>query len=270
MANSKIILGAVAYLPKVVTIWEGMRDFFASHNVPFDFVLFSNYEEQVDFLLEGKIDIAWNAPLAHVRVRHRTNMTSLSLGMRDTDRDFHSRLIVRHDSGIKSIQDLKNKRIGVGSKDSTQARILPLYFLEEAGLDLSAVSLQTFDSDLGKHGDTGKSELEVLQALQTGKVDAGVLGDWVWMAELAAGHIRTEVLDSLWTTPAYDHCMFDALTSIDTKKAKQFTDALFSMKWENAQHRKLLELEGLKEWQGPREQGYETLWKAVERLGISL
>jgi phosphonate transport system substrate-binding protein len=136
-----ILLGAVAYDPKVVAIWEGIRDFFNDCDCPFDFVLFSNYERQVKSLLAGHVDIAWNTPLAHVRVRHQTSGQSLSLGMRDADQDFHSRLIVRTDSGIAGPADLAGKRLAVGSRDSTQARILPLHFLALEGVDLAAVDL---------------------------------------------------------------------------------------------------------------------------------
>ena len=78
MANNKtILLGAVAYDPKVVTIWEGIREHFQEQGVPMDFALFSNYERQVEELLKGHIDIAWNTPLAHVRVRQQTRNESL-------------------------------------------------------------------------------------------------------------------------------------------------------------------------------------------------
>ena len=64
--DQPLVLGAVAYDPKVVTIWEGIRDYFLQQRVPFDFALFSNYERQVEELLAGHIDIAWNSPLAWV------------------------------------------------------------------------------------------------------------------------------------------------------------------------------------------------------------
>src|SRR5262244_513483 len=93
-----ILLGAVAYDPKVVTIWEGIRDYFRAERVPLDFALFSNYERQVEMLLQGKIDLAWNTPLAHVRVKRKTEGRSLSLGMRDSDRDFRAKIVVRADA----------------------------------------------------------------------------------------------------------------------------------------------------------------------------
>jgi len=49
--DNSILLGAVAYDPKVVTIWEGIREHFQNEGVALDFALFSNYERQVAQLL---------------------------------------------------------------------------------------------------------------------------------------------------------------------------------------------------------------------------
>lgn len=263
--DNTILLGAVAYDPKVVTIWEGIREHFYEQGVPLDFALFSNYERQVKELLKGHIDIAWNTPLAHVRVRQQTKGESLSLAMRDSDRDFRAKVIVRSDSGIKSLKDLEGKTLAVGSSDSTQARILPLYFLCNEGVDLSRVNLLPFDTDLGKHGDTGTSELEVLKALQEGLADAGTVGDLVWVNEQAAGHIDPARIEVLWTTPGFDHCMFDAYPALHSEKVEAFRRALFAMRWDNPKHRRLLELEGLREWLPPREEGYRSLEAALEQ-----
>ena len=70
--TDRLMVGAVAYDAKVVPIWEGIREYFRGAPVEMDFVLFSNYEAQVEALLAGKIDIAWNTNLAFVRVHHAT------------------------------------------------------------------------------------------------------------------------------------------------------------------------------------------------------
>lgn len=263
MADETILLGAVAYDAKVVPIWEGIREHFIKQGVPMDFCLFSNYERQVESLLKGDVDIAWNTPLAHVRVQKRTEGKSLSLGMRDSDRDFKGRVIVRKDAGIEKLKDLEGKTLAVGSKDSTQARILPLHFIKQEGVDLSKVKLMPFDTDVGKHGDTGTSELDVLQALHEGRAQAGTVGDLIWVAQQAAGKVDTDLIDTLYVTPGFDHCMFDALPGADPKKLEAFKKGLFAMKWENPEHRKILELEGLKKWMPPREEGYESLKAAL-------
>jgi ABC-type phosphate/phosphonate transport system substrate-binding protein len=268
MSNDEtILLGAVAYDPKVVTIWEGIREHFKEQGVAMDFALFSNYERQVEELLKGHIDIAWNTPLAHVRVRERTSNKSLSLGMRDSDRNFHAKVVVRRDSGIKSLKDLAGKTMAVGSADSTQARILPLYFIAKEGVDVRQIKLLAFDTDLGKHGDTGTSEIDVLKALHEGRAQAGTVGDLIWVNEQAAGHVDSTRVEVLWTTPGFDHCMFDAHPSLPPEKIESFKRALFAMKWDNPQQRRLLELEGLREWLPPREDGYESLQEALTQPG---
>jgi phosphonate transport system substrate-binding protein len=262
MSDDTILLGAVAYDPKVVTIWEGIRDHFRQQGVKMDFALFSNYERQVETLLRGHIDLAWNTPLAHVRVQKRTEGRSLSLGMRDSDRDFKAKIIVRKDAGIRSLKDLEGKTLAVGSRDSTQARILPLHFVGKE-IDLAKVKLLPFDTDLGKHGDTGTSELDVLKALHEGRAQAGAVGDLIWTIEQAAGRVDPNRIEVLYTTPGFDHCMFDAHPNADRGKCEAFQRALFAMKWEVPEHRRLLELEGLKEWMQPREAGYESLRAAL-------
>jgi phosphonate transport system substrate-binding protein len=267
-SNKTILLGAVAYDPKVVTIWEGIREHFLEEGVPLDFALFSNYERQVEELLRGHIDIAWNTPLAHVRVRQRTGGQSISLGMRDSDQDFCAKVLVRRDAGIKSLKDLEKKTVAVGSSDSTQARILPLYFLSQEGVDLSLVNLLPFDAGLGKHGDTGASEIDVLKALHEGRAQAGTVGDLIWVTEQAAGRVDSNRVDVLWTTPTFDHCMFDAHPAISSEKVESFRRALFAMRWENEKHRRLLELEGLHEWLPPREDGYRSLEQALDVAAV--
>ena len=261
--DATVLLGAVAYDPKVVSIWEGIRAHFQAQGVPMDFALYSNYERQVESLLQGHVDVAWNTPLAHVRVRQRTQGRSLSLGMRDSDRDFRAKVLVRTDARIGALPDLHGKRLAVGSRDSTQARILPLWFLQQQGVDLRRLTLVPFDTDLGKHGDTGTSELDVLRALHEGRADAGTVGDLVWVAEQAAGRVDPARVKVLWTTPPFDHCMFDALPSLPAAKREGFTRALFAMRWEVPEHRRLLELEGLKQWMPAREEGYASLEAAL-------
>jgi phosphonate transport system substrate-binding protein len=267
MSAPEVLLGAVAYDPKVVTIWEGIRDHFRENGVAFDFALFSNYERQVQELLAGHVDVAWNTPLAHVRVRRATDGRSLALGMRDSDRDFRSRLVARKGSGVGGPGDLAGKTLAVGSRDSTQARILPLHFLRQAGAPLDRARVLAFDTDLGKHGDTGTSELDVLAALRDGRADAGVVGDLVWLAEQAGGRVDPRSVESVWTTPAFDHCMFDAMPTLPPATAEAFRRALFAMRWDDPRHRRLLQLEGLKAWMPPREEGYASLVAALDAQG---
>ena len=50
-------LAAVAYDPKVVTIWDGFRRWLRGQGIEFDYVLYSNHERQVIDLVEGRVDV---------------------------------------------------------------------------------------------------------------------------------------------------------------------------------------------------------------------
>src|SRR5438876_8994935 len=131
--NQPILIGAVAYDPRVVPIWEGMREYFREVGPPMDYVLFSNYDRQVQALLAHQIDIAWNTNLAWVKVQRRTNGTCRALALRDVDAAFTTLFVARTDSGIGSLADLRGKRVALGSADSAQAAILPIHYLQQVG-----------------------------------------------------------------------------------------------------------------------------------------
>ncbi|MCH7937519.1 MAG: type III pantothenate kinase, partial [Proteobacteria bacterium] len=82
-----LIVGAVAYTPNVVPIWEGIREYFngpSESDAPMDFVLYSNYGRLVTSLIAGHIDIAWNTNLAYVRTVMQTDGHCIALAQRDT------------------------------------------------------------------------------------------------------------------------------------------------------------------------------------------
>ena len=119
--SETFVLGAVAYDPKVVTIWGGFRTWFVEQGFPFDYLLYSHYERQVDELVGGRIQVAWNSPLAWVRARRLAQARGrevTALAMRDTDRDLTSVVVVRSDSPLLALADLRGKTVGVGAVDS--------------------------------------------------------------------------------------------------------------------------------------------------------
>src|SRR5690242_10374308 len=132
--SEPVVVGAVAYDPRVVPIWEGMRDYFREAGLPIDPVLYFNYDRQVRALLACHIDIAWNTNLAWVKAQHATGGACRALAMRDVDVRFTTVFVARADSGITSLADLRGKRVALGSADSTQAAILPRHYLRQAGV----------------------------------------------------------------------------------------------------------------------------------------
>src|SRR5436309_14937098 len=108
---------------ELIRSW-GFRRWLRAAKLPFDFVLYANYERQVEALVTGRIDAAWNSPLAWLRAQRLAAACGRSVrsaAMRDTDQDLTSVVVVRADSDCTSLPDLKGRIVAVGAVDSPQA-----------------------------------------------------------------------------------------------------------------------------------------------------
>ncbi|MGK5741298.1 phosphate/phosphite/phosphonate ABC transporter substrate-binding protein [Micromonospora sp. URMC 103] len=265
--NQTLLLGAVAYDPKVVTIWTGFRSWFRERGLDLDYVLYSQYERQVEDLLAGRIDLAWNSPLAWLRAQRLAraqDATVRAVAMRDTDRDLTSVVVVRADSGLRSLNDLRGRTVATGAVDSPQATLLPLALLRGAGLDTdSDIDLLRFDVGVGLHGDHIGGERDAAQALRAGRADAACLIDANLLlfgreGTLPAGSVRV-----LAQTEPYDHCNLTAGPSADPALVDHFGKLLLSMSYADDSARPLLDLEGLKKWLPGRTERYAALDAAI-------
>ena len=266
-----LIMGAVAYDPKVVTIWDGFQEYFRRHGLDFDYVLYSNYERQVEAHLSGQIHVAWNSPLAWLqseRVAGRLGRRAEAICMRDTDRDLTSIILVRSDSEIRTVRDLKGRTIAVGAKDSPQATLIPLNYLADNGVDPRAdASIVFFDQLVGKHGDHIGGEREAARALAEGAADAACMIDANHLLFTREGTLPSGTTRVLAQTPPYDHCNFTVLDGAPHDQVTLFRELLLRMSYADADVRPLLDLEGLKQWVPGRVDGYAPLSAAVDRLG---
>ncbi|HXU16245.1 MAG TPA: PhnD/SsuA/transferrin family substrate-binding protein [Terriglobales bacterium] len=269
-------LGAVAYNPKVVTIWEGMRTYLHEEaHLPVEVVLFQSYEAQVLALLANpgenvpRIDIAWNTNLAYLQSDEWSGHACRAIAMRDTDLGWMTKIVAPTGGPINSLADLKNRTLALGSRDSGHAAILPVYYLEQEGMregrDYRALR---FDSDVGKHGDTGTSEVEVVRAVLDGRADAGAIGSPFWNTVRGEHLVPEGGLREIWSSPAYNHCMFTARPDLDREQERRFVQALLAMSYDNPVHRSVLEAEGLKRWLAPHLDGYGELRQAAAEQGF--
>ena len=262
-----LLLGAVAYDPKVVTIWEGFKTYFARQGLKMDYVLYSNYERQVDALLNGHIHVAWNSPLAWVRARRLAEARGLeaqALAMRDTDCDLTSVIVVREDGSVKMATDLKGRTVAVGAVDSPQATLLPLAHLQTLGLAQgSDITVQYHNVLVGKHGDHIGGEREAAHALVTGSADAACLLEYNYHHFLLDGTLPAGTTRILARTAAFDHCNFTVVSTTSPELIARFRSLLIDMSYDDPEVRPLCDLEGLQAWYPGRVDGYQALEAAV-------
>jgi ABC-type phosphate/phosphonate transport system substrate-binding protein len=265
-----LLMGAVAYDPKVVTIWEGFRSWFAARGLDFDFVLYSNYERQVLAQLRGDIHVAWNSPLAWLETARAAELRGKraeAILMRDTDCDLTSVVVVSAISPFKKLEDLRGKRVAVGAADSPQATLIPLGHLCDAGIGPSDIEVVRHDILVGKHGDHIGGEREAARDVVEGRADAACLIDGNHLAFARDGTLPSGSTRILAQTGTYDHCNFTVMGDAPRDLVGTFRELLLSMRYDDPDVRPLMDLEGLKAWRPGRTSGYAALAKAIDRFG---
>ena len=265
-----LLLGAVAYDAKVVTIWDGFQKWFAARGLHFDYVLYSNYERQVEQHFAGAFHVAWNSPLAWLqaeRVAKARGRMARAGAMRDTDQDLTSVVVARHD-GPQSLEGLRGKVVGVGAGDSPQATMIPLEHLARQGLIAGQdFEVRRFDVMVGKHGDHIGGERDAARALMAGEVDAACMIDGNSLLFAQEGTMPGGSTRVLAQTSAYDHCNFTVLDDAPQALVARFVELLLGMRYDDPVARPLLDLEGLKQWRPGRTSGYALLEGACDRFG---
>jgi ABC-type phosphate/phosphonate transport system substrate-binding protein len=270
--TTPLVLGAVAYDPKVVTIWDGFADYFSRHGLAFDYVLYTNYESQVRGHFGGHFHVAWNSPLAWIeaeRLGARQGRRAFAVAMRDTDCDLTSVIVAKRNSGISSIADLKGKRVAVGATDSPQATLIPLELIAAQGLapgrDFEVIH---FNIGVGKHGDHIGGERDAARALMAGEADACCILDANRLLFAREGTLPTAATAVVAETEPFDHCNFTTLDDAPQAQVARFVDLLLGMSFDDPEVRPLLEMEGLQRWLPGRTSGYAALNRAVDRGGF--
>jgi ABC-type phosphate/phosphonate transport system substrate-binding protein len=269
---STLLMGGVAYDPKVVTIWDGFRRWLRAQGLDFDYLLYSHYERQVEDLVTGHIHAAWNSPLAWVRSERLAvarGRRVASAVMRDTDQDLTSVVVVRADSTARTVADLAGGTVAVGAVDSPQSTLIPLSFLRGEGLRPGRdVTVRRFDVGVGLHGDHIGGERDAARALVSGEVDAACMIDGNHLLFGQEGTLPAGATRVLAQTPVYDHCTMAIVDTAPSKEAAEFVRLLESMSYADPQVRPLLDLEGLKQWVPGRTSGFGPLNRAVDEMGF--
>jgi ABC-type phosphate/phosphonate transport system substrate-binding protein len=254
-------LGAVVYHPKVEQIWHEFSGWFAEQGFELDARYFERYEDQIDALLDGALDTAWNTNLAHIRVLQRTGGEAKALAMRDTDRGWRSHLVARADGDVRELRDLVGRAVGFGDADSPQAHILPVHAMRAEGIDPDRdFEADRLDRDLGKHGDTGGAELAQLARVRAGELDACVVSSVTLDAVGRLGDASD--IATVWTSPPFHHCCFSVLDDGGDAHRK-FRELLFGMDASDPRLCEPMQLEYVNQWVPFDRAGYADLEEAV-------
>jgi phosphonate transport system substrate-binding protein len=145
---------------------------YLSRKTSYDFQLRlgRTYTETIENLGKGVTDVAYLGGTTYALARQRFGARALVKPLSPEGKStYRCYIIVREDSPIATLSDLKGKSLAFGAKWSTTGSLIPIYVLTEAGITLNLLKELKHFSD---HED-------VVKAVLKGTCDAGAVKDVV-------------------------------------------------------------------------------------------
>ena len=214
--------------PAHLDLCIALETVFARQGVEFDWVLYSGYDQMVDAFVRGEINLAWNGPLSHVKMRRAMPDGAPVLALRDVDVGFTTRFITHADSAIETVEDLPGTRFAFAARDSVEAGLLPVHFLKEIGIHPSR-SLSAADFYDQRQSEHSNDQVDVALQVLNRRYDAGAISARAFDTLSERHGIDTAQLRVFWSSPGYSHCCFTARPELDAEEAAKVTDALVSV-----------------------------------------
>lgn len=182
--------------------------------VPKDFPAFKEAAKN------GRMDIAFSNPLLYVEIKDKAKIEPLALSSEvKSGTRLRGIILVRKDSGINNIQDLKGKKFAFMAKGSPAGYLFQLLLLHRAGFDIKKdISILPF---VGRHE-------KIIMSVLDGTADAG--GCREDELEKVKGKIDTSKLRIVGYTDYFPNWVFFSTPSIKPGVAAKVRQALLKLK----------------------------------------
>ena len=253
--------------PAYISVFRGLQAHFHRHGIALDWVLYADYDALVNAFVRREIDLAWNGPLAYVKIKRRLQEPCQVVAMRDVDVNLITQFITHPASPITTVQELRGKRVALGSRGSVQAGLLAYYFLHQLGLDPERdVACCTFYEE--RPGSTLPGEQDVVARVCQREYDAGAVSHRTLEALQEAGTLAPDSLRVVWASPGYSHCCFTAHSDMDPVLAQQITQAFTSIDIHDPMGKTILDGEQYKAFVPGITEGWDIVEKAAEQEGL--
>ncbi len=184
-----------------------------------------DYDQMVDFLANGRIQIANISPMPYVLAKRknpeiRLLVTELSWN-RDRTKKIDSYrgyiLALKKRTDINTLDDLKGKQFGFVDEDSTSGFQYPSVLMREHGIE--------YKSYFGKYYFLG-GHPRVTDAIVSGSIDAGATWDYNWSQ---ADKKHGQVFKALFETPPIPNLCIAAHPSLPLNAQKKIEKALLTI-----------------------------------------
>ena len=232
------------------------------------YVPVTDYTAAVSAFRTGSLDLVWFGGLTGVQASLQKPGAQM-LAQRDIDAQFYTVFIANARSGLKPIQSqkglvtLKGKRFTFGSESSTSGRLMPQYFLAQAGVKLA-------DFAGGAPGFSGSHDATIA-LVQSGTYDAGAVNEQVWKSSLRSGKANRSKVVQIWRTPSYPDYLWLGQPNLDQRFGKGFSaklrQSIISWRPTDPEQKQILSLFGAQQFTTVKPGEYKQIEQVGRQIG---
>ena len=232
------------------------------------YVPVTDYTAAVSAFRTGSLDLVWFGGLTGVQASLQKPGAQM-LAQRDIDAQFYTVFIANARSGLKPIQNqkglvaLKGKRFTFGSESSTSGRLMPQYFLAQAGVKLA-------DFAGGAPGFSGSHDATIA-LVQSGTYDAGAVNEQVWKSSLRSGKANRSKVVQIWRTPSYPDYLWLGQPNLDQRFGKGFSaklrQSIISWRSTDPEQKQILSLFGAQQFTTVKPGEYKQIEQVGRQIG---
>jgi phosphonate transport system substrate-binding protein len=249
-------------------LYDGVASYLQQRlGIPVKYQPVSTYDELVNGFRLGKLDMVWFGGLTGVQARLQVDGAQ-AIVQRDIDAAFQSIFIANTSAGLKpfsdvnALRELKGHSFTFGSSRSTSGRLMPEYYLIQAGVQETDFKGPVYFS--GTHDAT-------LRLVQSGTYEAGVLNSQVWNSRVKAGLVDLAKVVVLWITPPFADYHWMVHPNVAQRYGKDFIqqvqDAFFGLDGSVPDQAKILTGFGAQKFIATKNDNYTQIEAIARQIG---
>jgi len=213
------------YNPRIMyQLYQPFVDYL-SENTPYQFEIKLSrvYQDIIDRLGSGEIVIGSCGPVSYIKAREKYDVKAVLRALNKDGKPYYRGIIiVRQDSLVQNLSDLKGKSFAFGQALSTAGHILPEYYLLKVNIRLKDLKEYSFL----RHHDS------VVNAVLRGQFDAGAVKD------IIAYKYRKEGLRFIFITDPIPTVPIVVRVNAPQEMVKSVKTALLNLNGKDPNHQK--------------------------------
>lgn len=211
-----------------------------------------NYEEFDKKLYSGYFDFAMPNPYQTVR---SIKAGYKVFGKMGDDDEFRGIILVRKDAGIRSVLDLKGKKVSYPAITALAATMMPQYYLQTHGLDVNRDIENVY---------VGSQESSIMN-VYLGQVSAGATWPVPWKAFIKEHPEKASQLEVKWQTESLPNNGWVVRKDVPPEMLQKVASALFELN-ASEEGRKMLERLPISKFEKADNATYKPVEDYLERF----